>query len=101
MLRRINSEKRRWGKKESLLVKLTNVPYTHFELVQEDSKPSSTNDDGAQKKHSGGRPPMTKEQVEMMHELHKEGKTNSEIAKIVNVSEMTVSRKLKKADIRA
>jgi len=100
-LRRINSEKRRWGKKESILVRFTNVPYAHFELVQEEPKPSSTNDDGAKKKHSGGRPSLTEEQVEKIHELHAQGKTNADIAKIVNVSEMSVSRKLQMSNNRA
>lgn len=105
-MRRISSEKRRWGEKNSFLVQLTNVPYAHFQLVsdaQSDLAPMVTEcdipaeqDTKKVKKHTGGRKPLTQEQDEKIRSMSADEKnTNREIAKVVGTSEVTVGRKIK------
>lgn len=106
-MRRISSEKRRWGEKNSFLVQITNVPYAHFELAndaQSDLSPMVTvgdipaeQDTKKVKKHTGGRKPLTQEQDEKIRLMSADKKYNkSEIAKAVGTSESTVGRKIKK-----
>ena len=104
--RRISSEKRRWGEKTSLLVQITNVPFAHFEPVDDEQtelaakvaedKMQAGHSAMGKKKHTGGRTPLTEEQNEKIRLMATTGeKCKSEIAKEVGVSATTVGRKLK------
>lgn len=91
-LRYIKSEKRRWGQKESFSVCIKEEPYLHFESAEKPLKDIPVNEEKNVGKRHGGRPALSQEQVDKIHQLHSDGLSGADIAKSVGCSEMTVSR---------